>query len=92
MPLVHVEGDKYAQLAAVNMMNVKAFVESARYIIVRHGGHTDAKVDGCIQYVCFALVKPQLTAVPGEASMRDVASEPMWSRYVSLWAGKPLYI
>lgn len=32
-------------VAAVNMVNVKTFADSARYIIIHHGGYADAEVD-----------------------------------------------
>lgn len=81
VPLTCLAG-RMGQLGKIHYINTKAFFESARHVMIVHGGYTDAEVDilcGCS--VCPCWVDFNFVA---QAYLAEIDKGQLYTRYHAL--------
>jgi len=71
VPIGHGEG-RMGQLGKIHLINTKAFLESARHVMVEHGGYTDAEVDVLSQAYMADVEKKNLYTRYHALSIRNI--------------------
>ena len=69
------------QLGKIHLINTRAYLESARHVMVEYGGYSDPEVDVLCEYSGHRGTSEVMRLMRvGQAYLADVEREPMYTR------------